>query len=80
MCIVISYIAEVHPDSKHVLVKFPHVVQRTEYLLEARKVDAWLPGKGNSNSHGARPVKRIITIMKWIRTHVVQRAEHLRQA
>jgi len=21
-----------------------------------RKVDIWLPGKGNSNSHGARPV------------------------
>ena len=25
-------------------------------------------GKGNSNSHGARPVHLIITMMKWIRT------------
>jgi len=27
-----------------------------------------LPGKGNSNSHGARPVHLIITMVKWIRT------------
>jgi len=27
-----------------------------------------LPGKGNSNSHGARPVHLIITMIKWIRT------------
>ena len=30
----------------------------------ARKVDIWLPGKGISNSHSARPVHQII----WIRT------------
>ena len=30
----------------------------------ARKVDARLPGKGNS--HGARPVHPIITMIKWI--------------
>ena len=30
-----------------------------------RKVDARLPGKGNSNSHGARPVHLIISMMKW---------------
>ena len=35
---------------------------------EARKVDVRLPGKGNSTSHGARPVHLIITMMKWIRT------------
>ena len=28
-----------------------------------RKVDVRLPGKGNSNSHGARPVRVIITMM-----------------
>ena len=28
-----------------------------------------LPGKGNSNSHGARPVHLIITMIKWIRTN-----------
>ena len=33
----------------------------------ARKVDVWLPGKGNSISHGARPVHLIITMIKWIR-------------
>ena len=33
-----------------------------------RKVDVSLPEKGNSNSHGARPVHLIITMIKWIRT------------
>ena len=33
-----------------------------------RKVDVRLPGKGNSNSHGARPVHLIITMIQWIRT------------
>ena len=28
----------------------------------------WAPGKGNLNSHGARPVHLIVTMMKWIRT------------
>ena len=37
--------------------------------IEPRKVDIRLPGKGNSNSHGARPVhQKIITLIKWIRT------------
>ena len=34
-----------------------------------RKVDVRLPGKGNSNSHGARPVHLIITMLRWIRTN-----------
>ena len=33
-----------------------------------RKVDVRLPGKGDSNCHGARPVHRIITMIHWIRT------------
>ena len=33
-----------------------------------RKVDVRLPGKGNSNSHGARPVHLIMTMIKWTRT------------
>ena len=33
-----------------------------------RKVDVRLPGKGDSNSHGARPVHQIISMIKWIRT------------
>ena len=32
------------------------------------QVDERLPGKGNSNSHGARPVHLIITTKKRIRT------------
>ena len=36
--------------------------------VDVRKVDVRLPGKGNSNSHGARPVHLIITMIKWIRT------------
>ena len=37
-------------------------------LHHARKVDVRLPGKGNSNSHGVRPVHLIITMIKCIRT------------
>ena len=37
-------------------------------IERTRKVDIRLPGKGNSNSHGARPVHLIISMMKWIRT------------
>ena len=33
-----------------------------------RKVDVRLPGRGNSNLHGARPVHLINTMIKWIRT------------
>jgi len=33
-----------------------------------RKVDVRLPGKGNSDLHGARPVHPIITMIKRIRT------------
>ena len=33
-----------------------------------RKVDVRLPGKENSNSHGARSVHQIISMTKWIRT------------
>jgi len=36
--------------------------------VTSRKVDVRLPGKGDSNSHGARPVYLIITMIKWIRT------------
>ena len=32
------------------------------------KVDIRLPGRGNSNAHGARPVHQIISMVKWIRT------------
>jgi len=35
---------------------------------QAESGDVRLPGNGNSNSHGARPVHLIITMIKWIRT------------
>ena len=35
---------------------------------DPRKVDVRLTGNGNSNSHGARPVHLIITMIKWTRT------------
>jgi len=38
------------------------------YNPDIRKVEVRLPGKGKSNSHGARPVHPIITMIKWIRT------------
>ena len=51
----------------HLLWAGPHDL-RTPALSLLRKVDVRLPGKGNSNSHGARPVHLIITMIKWIRT------------
>ena len=33
-----------------------------------RKVDVRLPVKGNSSTHGARPVHQIIAMIRWIRT------------
>ena len=36
--------------------------------LRFRKVDVRLPGKGDSNCHGARPVHLINTMIKWIWT------------
>ena len=44
------------------------MLEAFHFVLGARKVDARLPGKGNSNSHGARPVDLIITMIKWTRT------------
>ena len=54
-------VAEV--DAVQVRVQHRHCRRRLH-----RKVDVRLPGKGNSNSHGARPVHLIITMIKWIRT------------
>ena len=52
------------PPSPHTLLASPTMKD----ALEPRKVDARLPEKGNSNSHSARPVNLIITMIKWIRT------------
>jgi len=48
---------------------------RSDSRLE--KVDVRLPGKGISNSHGARPVHLIITMFKWIRTSMLSRKNSL---
>ena len=47
---------------------YPHSGLRREFRPPYRKVDVRLHGKGNSNSHGARPVHSIITKIWWIRT------------
>ena len=54
----------------HQIAIIAHSLQPSELalLLSGRKVDVRLPGKGNSNCHGARPVHLIITMIKWIRT------------
>ena len=53
----------------------PH---RNELLAYLRgEVDIRLPGKGNSNSHGARPVHLIITTIQWIRTSRLSRQNSL---
>ena len=39
-----------------------------ELQVPTRKVDVRLPGEENSNSHGARPVHLIVSMIKWIRT------------
>ena len=44
------------------------VYHRSPDSGERRYEDVRLPGKGNSNSHGARPVHQIISIIKWIWT------------
>ena len=46
-------------------------VYDTSYAVHVRvpkKVDIRLLGQGNSNSHGARLVHQIISMIKWIRT------------
>ena len=35
---------------------FPYCLSLSYWLLQTRKVDIRLPGKGNSSSHSARPV------------------------
>ena len=48
-----------------------------------RKVDIRLPGEVNSNSHGARPVHQIISMVKWLQglatTSLLATTFHLRQ-
>ena len=41
------------------------------------KADVRLPGKRNSNSHGAGPVRLIITMIKWIWTNRLSRKNSL---
>ena len=50
-----------------------HAAAASEYPVaefgnQERKVDTRLPGKGNSNSHGAKLVHHIISMIKWIWT------------
>ena len=58
------------PSTLGALFPRPGPGPHTEREVDGRpgKVDVRLPGKGNSNSHAARPVHLIITMIKWIRT------------
>ena len=47
---------------------YGHVEAKAANSTRTRKVDVRLPGKGNSNSHGARPVHQIISMTAWLRT------------
>ena len=53
-----------HGRCRHLLIKRTKHHRRVRDLF--MKVDVRLPGKGNSNSHGARPVHPTITMIKWI--------------
>ena len=61
-----------HPPLKQsnvrVTVMWLNTVQETGVPETSRKGDVRLPGKENSNSHGARPVHLIISMTSWIRT------------
>jgi len=46
----------------------PRHVGTLHQPCEVGQIDVRLPGKRNSNAHGARPVHLIITMIKWIRT------------
>jgi len=57
------------PNTFKTIIESTFLKGRSEKSLNrARKVDVRLRGKGNSNTHGARPVHLIITMIKWIRT------------
>ena len=52
----------------HTLSHFSTLHQCLRRACRTRKLDMRLSGKGNSSSHGARPVQPIISIITWIRT------------
>ena len=64
----------VHTNSRKAAMEVifaPKVLRGTDqtmFVSGSRKVDVWLPEKGNSNFHGARPVHLITTMIRWIRT------------
>ena len=60
------YFIRMHQDASGL---FRYVqVPWLQVVAGSRKVDIRLPGKENSNSHGARPVHQIISRINWIRT------------
>ena len=57
-----------------------HFNRSTVDTSSARKVVVRLPGKGNSNSHDARPVHLIITMLEWNRTSRLSKKNSLSRA
>ena len=61
--------AEMEPSTESWLLRAPaSELTLAPHHKMPRKVDVKLPGKGNSNSHGARPVHQIVSLMMWIWT------------
>jgi hypothetical protein len=56
------------PDTCAQRASTPHRLACREGGLSTMKVDIKLPGKGDSNSHSARPVHQTISMTKWIWT------------
>ena len=59
---------DAHRNAGRVCLLVEKESKRLKISLRAKKVDIRLPGKGNSNSHGARPVHPVISIINLIRT------------
>jgi len=62
------YFAHSYEPSSLPMIKRLVLLSSACLIFLNRTVDIRLPGKRISNSHGARPVHQIITMIKWIRT------------
>ena len=50
---------------------YGELLARVRFFFQLLNIVGRLPGKGNSDSHGARPVHLIITMIRWIRTSML---------
>jgi hypothetical protein len=58
-----------HPPARSIFASLYILIAMSMFPMYVTwKASVRLPGKGNLNPHGARPVHLIITMIKWIRT------------